>query len=304
MRRLILILCLLPLFIQSQTIGSIGGVDWSEIASVSTVNQADIASVSTVDAPASASYLLDTYTGAGGAWSLRKLRSAYAGAAIRIERASDNAQTDIGFSGEDLNVSAINSHCTGTSCYVKIIYDQEANGYDLAISTSGAIIYQSGSVVTLGGKPAVIMPTGNEATGTVEHSDFIGSSQFYHILVGSPESAGALGFLVGGDGTFSGTGTAFLNGAFTVVSFSTSPTYADDTQYIIEVLFQNSSTFVSLYADNSLLTNDGGEFVAAYSPSGSTTASIIGDYWQETIIWPINQASNRAAIYSNVAAYW
>lgn len=248
--------------------------------------------------------ILDDYPGAGGAWSLRKLRSAYSGAAIRIERASDNAQTDIGFVGEDLDVSAIDSHCTGTTGHVKIIYDQSGSGYDLSISTSGAIIYQSGSVVTLNSKPAVIITSGNEATGTVEHSDFIGSSQFYNILVGSPESAGNLGFSVGSDGTFAGAGTAFLNGSFSIFSFNTAQTYADDTQYILEALFQNSSTFVSLYVDNSLLFNDGGEIVAAYSPSGSTTASISGDYWQETIAWPINQASNRAAIYANVAAYW
>ena len=305
MRKLIWILCLLPLFIQSQTIGSIGGVDWADIASVSTVDQADISSVSTVDAPASASYLLDTYTGAGGAWSLRKLRSAYAGAAIRIERASDNAQTDIGFSGDDLDVSAINSHCTGTTCYVKTIYDQEANTYDLAISTSGAIIYQSGSVVTLNGKSAVIMAASNAASGTIEHSDFIGSSQCYLVAVGGPNSSGDVSVSISSDGFVAGVsaGAAFAFNSFAIYGFNLSETYSDDTQYIFEGLYEDNATNPSIYLDGSTLSNDI-EASGTYAPSGSVTFSLYGNYWQETIVWPINQASNRASIYANVAAYW
>ena len=42
---------------------------------------------------------LDTLTTPSNAYSFRKLRSAYAGNAIRIRRASDNAEIDIGFSG-------------------------------------------------------------------------------------------------------------------------------------------------------------------------------------------------------------
>jgi hypothetical protein len=41
--------------------------------------------------------LLDTYPNAAVAYSLRKLRTAYTGAAIRVRRAIDNAEQDIGF---------------------------------------------------------------------------------------------------------------------------------------------------------------------------------------------------------------
>jgi hypothetical protein len=47
-------------------------------------------------APA-ASLLLDTYSGAAVAYSLRKLRTAYSGSAIRVRRSSDNAEQDFGF---------------------------------------------------------------------------------------------------------------------------------------------------------------------------------------------------------------
>ena len=41
--------------------------------------------------------LLDTYSGAAAAYSLRKLSSSYSGNAIRVRRSSDNAEQDIGF---------------------------------------------------------------------------------------------------------------------------------------------------------------------------------------------------------------
>lgn len=43
--------------------------------------------------------ILDVYTGASVAYSLRKLRSGYSGAAIRIRRSTDNAEVDVPFDG-------------------------------------------------------------------------------------------------------------------------------------------------------------------------------------------------------------
>lgn len=43
--------------------------------------------------------ILDVYTGASVAYSLRKLRSGYSGAAIRIRRSTDNAEVDVPFGG-------------------------------------------------------------------------------------------------------------------------------------------------------------------------------------------------------------
>jgi hypothetical protein len=45
------------------------------------------------------------------AYSLRKLRNAYTGSAIRVRRSSDNAETDIGFTASgDLNTAALMNH--------------------------------------------------------------------------------------------------------------------------------------------------------------------------------------------------
>lgn len=54
-----------------------------------------------------ASLLLDTYTGAAVAYSLRQLRTAYTGAAIRVRRSVDNAEQDIAFIGNDLDTQTM-----------------------------------------------------------------------------------------------------------------------------------------------------------------------------------------------------
>jgi hypothetical protein len=58
---------------------------------------------------AAATYLLDTLTVSPSvAYSTRKLRAAYAGAALRVQRSSDSTQQDIGFSANgQLNTTAL-----------------------------------------------------------------------------------------------------------------------------------------------------------------------------------------------------
>ena len=51
--------------------------------------------------------LLDTYPNAEVAYSLRKLRTAYTGSAIRVRRSSDNAEQDISFIGNDLDTQTM-----------------------------------------------------------------------------------------------------------------------------------------------------------------------------------------------------
>lgn len=70
-----------------------------------------------------------------GIWDLRLRRSDYAGAAVRIERASDNAQTDIGFNSDGtFDMAAYEAYGTGSEKVVKV-YDQSGNGFDFEQAT-------------------------------------------------------------------------------------------------------------------------------------------------------------------------
>lgn len=65
-----------------------------------------------------------------GAYSFRKLRTAYAGSAMRLQRLSDNAPLDIGFLGfvpglgAPWDEAAAAAHCAATTCLVITWYDQ------------------------------------------------------------------------------------------------------------------------------------------------------------------------------------
>lgn len=101
--------------------------------------------------------LLDTYGGAAAAYSLRKLRTAYTGSAIRVRRASDNAEQDIGFDNDELDTTTLATFCSGTDGFVKTWYDQSGNGNDAEQTTTGnqPKIVASGSIIEEGGKPAL-----------------------------------------------------------------------------------------------------------------------------------------------------
>jgi len=101
--------------------------------------------------------LLDTYSGAAAAYSLRKLRTAYTGDAIRVRRASDNTEQNIGFVNNVLDTASLTSFCSGTNGFVTTWYDQSGNGYDATQSTGAnqPRIVSSGSVILDNNKPAV-----------------------------------------------------------------------------------------------------------------------------------------------------
>jgi hypothetical protein len=87
---------------------------------------------------------LDGMTAPSGAYSFRKLKSTYAGPAIRLRRASDNAETDIAFlgctsfTGCPWDVAAATAHCAATSCFITKWYDQSGAARDLVQATPAA----------------------------------------------------------------------------------------------------------------------------------------------------------------------
>jgi hypothetical protein len=108
--------------------------------------------------------LLDTYSGAAAAYSLRKLRTAYTGNAIRVRRTSDNTEQNIGFVNNVLDTASLTSFCSGTNGFVTTWYDQSGNGRDATQTTAAnqPQIVSSGSVILENGKPAVQFDGSND----------------------------------------------------------------------------------------------------------------------------------------------
>jgi hypothetical protein len=112
-----------------------------------------------------ANLLLDTYTGAAAAYSLRKLRTLYTGDAIRVRRSSDNTEQDIGFSNDELDTVSLTAFAGSGDAFVKTWYDQSGNSNDATQTTTSAQpkIVSSGAVITENGKPAVQFDGANDA---------------------------------------------------------------------------------------------------------------------------------------------
>jgi len=66
---------------------------------------------------------------------MRKLIASYAGPAIRLRRASDNAEQDFGFSGTDLDLNAINTFLGSSAAFATILYDQSGGGNHFSQTT-------------------------------------------------------------------------------------------------------------------------------------------------------------------------
>ena len=98
--------------------------------------------------------ILDGISNVAAAYSLRKLRSAYTGAAVLV-RNSSNVELPIGFASDgEFDTAAYNTHVAGGPGYVKTWYDQGVSGRDVTQATTGS--QPRIALSTVNGKPTVI----------------------------------------------------------------------------------------------------------------------------------------------------
>jgi hypothetical protein len=244
-----------------------------------------------------ASLLLDTYTGASGAYSLRKLRTLYTGDAIRVRRANNDEQ-DIGFSNDELDTVSLLAFAGSGDAFVKTFYDQSGNSNDATQTTTASQpkIVSSGSVITENGKPAV---------------EFDGSDD--RLLTG-------VDLLIRGSfsvATATGTGAVFASADFgsEFLRSSSSTQYqlrnnvrmnlATDTTSQSLVYAANDTTS-ELAVNGATAVTDAGLQTDAFDSLalGSGTAYFLNGNIQEVIIYETNQTDNRTDIESNINTFY
>jgi len=102
--------------------------------------------------------LLDLYPNAAAAYSVRKLRTAYAGSCIRVRRSSDNTEQDIGFIANELDTAALLAFVGSGNGFVTTWYDQSTtSGLNVTQTSAGSQprIVNGGVVELENGKPAL-----------------------------------------------------------------------------------------------------------------------------------------------------
>jgi len=257
-------------------------------------------------------FLLDTYTSAAAAYSLRKLRSAYTGSAIRVRRSSDNTEQDIGFSSSfGLDTTSLTSFCSGTNGFVTKWYDQSGNGRNATQTTASnqPKIVNAGSVlVDVYGKPRIqgyqVTTTSLIAAyssnqpvtsfGVVEYTSFTTPTTFPYAL-----EMGDVGYT-----NVIGIGYSTKPRIYAGTALLSSISISQNTTYLSYALINgaNSTIGINTTLDNGNIGSANPTIIKLFNAQ-SDTAPLNG-YLSEIVIYGNNNSSNRAGISNNINSYY
>lgn len=266
--------------------------------------------VSFYNLPAVNNFLLAKYPGAAAAFSLRKLSPSYTSNAIRIRRASDNAEQDIGFTGEDLDTAAVNSFCSGTNGFIATWYDQSGNSRNATQVTAASqpkIYDNSTGIVLTNGKPSLRFE-GSQFLGVSGALSSQPNSYFIVKILDNPTTASAGNTIT--DGTIASIRrlidvTAGSRYRIFAGSIFTTTVTANNTQTLLFTLFNGASS--SLAKNNGAVSSgNAGTLSGSNIRIGTNVTAaffLIGNI-NEFIIYNSNQTTNRTGIETNINNYY
>jgi hypothetical protein len=262
------------------------------------------------------SYLLDTYSGAAAAYSLRKLRTTYTGNAITVRRSSDNTSQQIGFDANgNLDTTTLLSFVGAGNGFVSTWFDQSGSGRNAtqAAANNQPQIISSGTTSTLNGKPIIA---------------FNGTSQFLQTasaVVGGPFGIFGVGNTPSGstNSTLLTQYTAFDAYRFLLymekppstivgvqvgsnyVEIAGTPTYGQKLYYynrnnsnLVEVGHNNSSV------NTATITTGAQSFRLSFGYFNGGTPQYTRQNLQECVIYQSDKSSSRTGISSNINTYY
>jgi hypothetical protein len=260
--------------------------------------------------------LLDTYTGASAAYSLRKLRTAYSGYAIRVRRSSDNTTLDVGFDANgNLDTASMLSFVGAGNGFVSIWYDQSGNNLNGTQETSSyqPKIVNSGSLVTDGGKPSVLFNNVNTSINFALNRGVFTGFDSYFVQNSNSDAFYISPVFPNGNGYCAQQGSSttelFLN--YTV------PGNPSSTQLYTNNVLQNVTNRGQVYTalnGRKLVLHSNMDIINSQSNSNKTITygaynytglADFGGYLSEYIIFPNTlQSSNRTAISTNINTFY
>jgi len=256
--------------------------------------------------------LLDTYTGAAAAYSLRKLSSDYSGNAITVTTDGIDSQ-DIGFSGSNLDTAALESFAGSGDAYVSTWYDQSGNSRNFTQSTFANMpkIVSSGTTILQNSKPIV------EFDGSTRYMDISAqqtfSDEFFMTFAMRPTSnTNAYGVLLNGQGTAENRVRVYQNRDThirvkgTIFSEPLGWDIGTYTNYTIE---RGSTDVIKQYfygtehSDDSRSVNWPVLFRVGGNQAAASTQSLHGQI-SEMIFWNTDESANRVDIETNIRDFY
>ena len=263
------------------------------------------------------------------AHSLRRLRSAYTGPAIKVRRSSDNTEQDISFTSDgQLDTSALTAFASGSdSAFVTTWYDQSGFARHFVQTTVAAQprIVNNGVVDTRNSKPTLVLDGNDYLTSSTVGLYVAGSASVAMVSVVNASTNATVLAEVGASSTHSyrlarvGAGStssawrASLTASNTVVweQSASGDTTFDGTSHQLFVV--DTGTTIAQWHDQivglaaaaaargsapTLVRTSLG--AAGYdTPSGFTTSS-----FQEIVAWGTDMSTDRTTISANQKAFW
>jgi len=257
--------------------------------------------------------LLDTYSSATVAYSLRKLRNGYYGFAIRVRRSSDNAEQDIAFKSDGtLDTTSLLAFVGSGNGFVTTWYDQSGLNNHITQTTAAnqPSIVLLGVLNTQNSKPVIL---------TDGSSFMINSSVSWNLTTNSIFATIKLNASRGAMAMMSSVGTS--NQHF--VSRNTNGTgryYDSASQEITAAALPNGFNLISIHENSSGVTvfENGANLVTnfAHDTGGAVIGVVIfkrdagngltsGSGFSELIIYgSTSQLSNNSVINTNINSYY
>lgn len=274
-------------------------------------------------------YLLDTYSGAVGAYSLRYLSSSFVGNdVVLVRRSSDDAEQ--GFTPDEITDGTLTSFCGVGDGFVKTWYDQttinnvsqENGGRQPKIVDQGDVVFSNAkpSVKFDGNDDYLLSPNGflnghnafstvvfsttvNNITNAIVHSNPSGDSanRGYDLRIPSASEI-LLAINVSGDGSnavgdfnYSSGNANLITGIFNSI--------LESNQH---KLFANGSLIDQQNIDGSGIVNDGtngGMLIGRFGTINNFGNNLNGKV-SELIFFTSNKEPNRTEIESNINNYY
>lgn len=249
--------------------------------------------------------LLDNYP-ATAAYSLQKLRDAQTNA-IRVRETGGNTESDIGFSGNNLNASSLTTFTGSNSGEMRTWYDQSGNGNNVEQTTSGKQpqIVNAGAIETDGNDYGVLFTKANAdvmtcpvvTTGSV-YSVFAvvkftnTSSQYSPIFLNGTAS---------GFGVYTEPGLDYVAFSRGIGGKILDP--VPSTTNLLTVI-RLSDTDMKAYINGSLVYDGSANTMTTPSGTfylgGSDFNEFFGGHILEFILYASDQSSNRTAIEADI----
>ena len=248
--------------------------------------------------------LLNDYSGAAAAYSLRLLDNTYTGDAVVVRRASDNTTQAIGFVDNELDTATLESFCSGTDGFVTTWYDQSGNGVDATNATAAnqPKIVSSGSTILENGRACVQWNGGTEylassfgTTYSQPNTIFVAANKTNHngYLFDSNNSSyrHAQG---NNDWIFSGV---VVGGAY--------PYSFLGSQVLFTSYFNIASSSAYINGTQTTTGNTGLQALSGFhlGNRSNPTTTLTGNI-QEFILYPTDELSNRTNIETNINDFY